>query len=178
MPFLTHHEGAHHLVVLVHAVVAVHHVLAQVRPKARPHDDLAKVCANVQRLCVIQQSKSRVVSLAAGREADRQLVSLLAGFRRCQSVSSPRTSLGTLLSSCGHGCQPLSLMARQKKSCRSQHCQCCACAHTATKKLETVQRLSRTAVLCLDRHYTPRLHGLLVSMVACHMKHHLCNLHD
>ena len=157
MPFLTHHEGAHHLVVLVHAVVAVHHVLAQVRPKARPNDDLAEVGADVQCLCVIQQSKLSMMSLAAGRVADRQLVLLLAGVRRCQSVSSPRTSLGTLLSSCGHGCQPLSLTARQKKSCRcrGRRCQCWACAHMAANDQEP-RKGCHTLLCCVWTDITHR----------------------
>jgi hypothetical protein len=47
---LTHHESAHHLVVLVHAIVAVHHVLAQMRAVASCYDGLANICANVHDL--------------------------------------------------------------------------------------------------------------------------------
>ena len=46
----THHEGAHHLVVLVDGIVAVEHVLAQVRPEARRHNDLTDIGADVHGL--------------------------------------------------------------------------------------------------------------------------------
>ena len=51
-----HHEGAHHLVVLVHVVVAVQHVLAQVRAIACCYYDLTDVGADVHDLWQDRQS--------------------------------------------------------------------------------------------------------------------------
>ena len=110
---------AHHLVVLVHTIVAVHHVLAQVWPKKRPHNDLTEVGTKVQGLCKAQQSGSgwRCCLLAVCKQSAGVA---LGQVRRYVSINSPRTFLGTLLSSGGHGCQPLSLMARKKKLCGCQ----------------------------------------------------------
>jgi hypothetical protein len=54
----THHEGTHHLVVLMHGVVAVHHVLAQMRAVARRDDDLSNVCSNVHSLRQVSSQNS------------------------------------------------------------------------------------------------------------------------
>lgn len=62
----THHEGPHHIVVLVHAIVAVYHVLAQVGPEARGDDHLVDICADVNHLQVSNTAPFQQIHVPAG----------------------------------------------------------------------------------------------------------------